>query len=152
MPSIPPEGFPAYKVLRKDFVGDLYSLFPEHSLWNLEYPRGMPISPSGLVRGIPTVWMFVFQTYQQADAYFQRLHLNNWSAFVIWRVRIFEEHLPAPKLVLAPGEIATSGQLYWTHWWSDSELNWLIGQGIKLIEPPIGTRVCSKLQLEAQVR
>lgn len=151
MPSIIPEGYTAYKVVRKDRWGNLCSLFPGHCLWNLTYPPRMQISPSALVRGIPTVWMFVFQTYQQAEAFFHQQHFHHWLAFQIWRVHVFEDPLPAPELVLAPGEIARSGQLYWNHWWSVRELNWLQSQGIKLVEPPPGTRVCSMLQLEAQV-
>ncbi len=152
MPSINPGGYNAYKVVRRDRWGSLCSLFPEHSLWNLNYPSGTLISPHAGARGFPTVWMFIFQSYQQADVFFQQQHFESWSAFQIWRVRVFEESLPAPKLVLAPGEIAKSGQLYWNHWWNDFELNWLQNQGIKLMEPPIGTRICSMLQMEALIR
>jgi hypothetical protein len=153
MTSIIPEGYEAYKVVRRDSNGYLCSLFLEDRSWKLTYDTGYTFTPSGLIVGTPAIWMFVFLTYEHAEAFFNTYHMDKGSEFEIWRVRVFEQDLPTPKLVLPPGQIARLGRAYWQCWWFDDNLlSSLKENGIPLIAAPLGTRLCSQLRFESRVR
>lgn len=152
MPSIIPEGYAAYKVVRVLRGGEYISLsgHTERS-WPIIYTPEREITPSTMPLNIPTKWMFIFTDYEHALKYYQDYDLCNQGDFQIWRIRVFEQHLPTPNLILAPWQLSIFGEAYWNNWDTPGGLRYLKEQGIYLVEPPDGTRLCSRLKLEERV-